>query len=186
MNLLKSTLRKTLRAKVAEKISFSQDEEAARLTQQLERFLQAESGSWGAFAALPDEPAINFEKLKTSVTWVYPRIEGEHIQFYQASLATMIPNQWGIREPNPQQHKPVAIQSLQGVCVPGLAFDSEGYRLGRGKGYYDRALQNYRGKKTGVAFSWQIVEEVPRESFDIRMDAIVTDKSIIRASGASK
>ena len=61
------------------------------------------------------------------------------------------------------------------VAVPGMAFDMNGNRLGRGKGYYDRLLpQLTNAYKAGICFPYQIVDEVPVESNDIKMDRIIT------------
>ena len=61
------------------------------------------------------------------------------------------------------------------IVVPGVAFDAKGNRLGRGKGYYDRLLPRIPSAyKAGICFPFQLVEEVPAESFDIRMDIIIT------------
>ena len=60
------------------------------------------------------------------------------------------------------------------VAVPGVAFDNAGNRLGRGKGYYDRLLPRLTAFKAGICFPFQLVEEVPAEPFDIRMDTIIT------------
>lgn len=61
------------------------------------------------------------------------------------------------------------------VVVPGVAFDRRGNRLGRGKGYYDRLLPRLpHARKVGLCFPFQLVDEVPAEPFDIRMDEIIT------------
>ncbi|MBS0198731.1 MAG: 5-formyltetrahydrofolate cyclo-ligase [Planctomycetes bacterium] len=62
------------------------------------------------------------------------------------------------------------------VIVPGIAFDAAGFRLGRGAGFYDRylSLPGLRAARIGVAFDCQIVETVPRERHDARLDAVVT------------
>ena len=61
------------------------------------------------------------------------------------------------------------------IVVPGVAFDRNGNRLGRGKGYYDRLLPRIPSAyKAGICFPFQIVEEVPAEMFDIRMDKVIT------------
>ena len=61
------------------------------------------------------------------------------------------------------------------IVVPGVAFDRNGNRLGRGKGYYDRLLPRIPSAyKAGICFPFQIVEEVPAETFDIRMDEVIT------------
>ncbi len=72
-------------------------------------------------------------------------------------------------------------EALTVVFVPGLAFTKNGVRLGRGGGYYDRLLAGVRGIKAGVAFDWQVLEQLPVEPHDIRMDLIVTDKTIYDA-----
>ncbi|WP_294627419.1 5-formyltetrahydrofolate cyclo-ligase [uncultured Bacteroides sp.] len=62
------------------------------------------------------------------------------------------------------------------IAVPGVAFDLKGNRLGRGKGYYDRLLPRIPSAfKAGICFPFQLVEEVPAEPHDIRMDTIITD-----------
>lgn len=65
-------------------------------------------------------------------------------------------------------------QSVDLTFVPGMAFDSEGWRLGRGKGFYDRLLPSISGQRCGVAFDHQWVESVPHEPLDQKMDWIIT------------
>ncbi|WP_300901329.1 5-formyltetrahydrofolate cyclo-ligase [uncultured Bacteroides sp.] len=62
------------------------------------------------------------------------------------------------------------------AVIPGVAFDATGNRLGRGKGYYDRLLPQLTAFKAGICFPFQLVDEVPAEPFDIRMDTIITLK----------
>lgn len=67
--------------------------------------------------------------------------------------------------------------------VPGIAFDRKGYRIGYGGGYYDRFLSKYPIKpKIGICFDLQIVDEIPREEFDIPVDIIFTEKEIIQCN----
>ena len=61
------------------------------------------------------------------------------------------------------------------IIVPGVAFDKNGNRLGRGRGYYDRFLCNHTNvKKIGICFDFQLVDEIPTEPTDIRMDEIIS------------
>lgn len=62
------------------------------------------------------------------------------------------------------------------AIIPGVAFDASGCRLGRGKGYYDRLLPKLIAHKIGICFPFQLVNEVPAEEFDIRMDEIIANK----------
>ncbi len=66
------------------------------------------------------------------------------------------------------------------VLVPGVCFDPDGGRLGRGKGYYDRFLEGLGAVKAGLCFEGQLFKSVPLERHDVRMDIIVTQSRIIR------
>ena len=67
------------------------------------------------------------------------------------------------------------------VCiVPGLGFDRQGYRLGYGKGYYDRFLSSFRGRKIGICYEACLSEVLPHGYFDVAVDWIVTEKRVIR------
>lgn len=59
------------------------------------------------------------------------------------------------------------------AIIPGVAFDKEGNRLGRGKGYYDRLLRLIKAPKIGVCFPFQFISQIPHEPFDIPMDRVV-------------
>lgn len=58
------------------------------------------------------------------------------------------------------------------IC-PGLAFTPDGRRIGFGGGWYDRFLAGARGHKVGVAYPWQIVDDLPQEPTDIRLDEVI-------------
>lgn len=79
---------------------------------------------------------------------------------------------YGIEEPTGALFTDYA--TIDFAVIPGVAFDAAGNRLGRGKGYYDRLLPHLTAFKAGICFSFQLVEEVPAEPFDIRMDAVIT------------
>lgn len=79
---------------------------------------------------------------------------------------------YGIAEPTGEIFTDYA--AIGFIAVPGVAFDRNGNRLGRGKGYYDRLLPRIPSAyKAGICFPFQMVEEVPAEPFDIRMDEII-------------
>ena len=80
---------------------------------------------------------------------------------------------FGIREPC-NHCVCVSPGKLDLILVPGVAFDLQGRRLGRGKGYYDQLLGVWRGAACGVAFDEQMVDEIPLESHDVRLDYILT------------
>jgi 5-formyltetrahydrofolate cyclo-ligase len=80
---------------------------------------------------------------------------------------------FGIREPCSHCAR-VSPGELDLILVPGVAFDLQGRRLGRGKGYYDQLLGVWRGTTCGAAFDEQIVDEIPLEPHDVRMNCILT------------
>jgi len=87
------------------------------------------------------------------------------------------PNAFGIPEPGEEAPR-IPPEEVELVLVPGLAFDREGFRLGFGRGYYDRFLFRTRAFRLGVAYSAQVVEELPREEGDLPMHALVTEEGV--------
>jgi 5-formyltetrahydrofolate cyclo-ligase len=85
----------------------------------------------------------------------------------------LVPGRFGIREPAANCPE-VALNRLDLALVPGVAFDTRGGRLGRGKGFYDRLLPAVNGLKCGVAFDEQIVDAVPVGPMDVRLNCILT------------
>ncbi|MBQ31113.1 MAG: 5-formyltetrahydrofolate cyclo-ligase [Deltaproteobacteria bacterium] len=86
---------------------------------------------------------------------------------------------FGVPEPIPEFREWVQPESLDLVLVPGVAFDQNGGRLGFGKGYYDRFLSKTSALRMGVAFSVQVIPDVPTESHDVPMNALLTENGII-------
>ena len=83
---------------------------------------------------------------------------------------------WGVREPISDE-----IVQPELVFAPGLAFDKSGRRLGTGGGWYDRVLADIP-LKVGVVFGGQIVDEVPIETHDIRMDWVASERTLMRVA----
>jgi 5-formyltetrahydrofolate cyclo-ligase len=95
-------------------------------------------------------------------------------------LEDLRPGKMGILAP--AEGKPFDGTPDVALC-PGLGFSLRGDRLGRGAAYYDRFLQRHPGTfAVGLAFEIQIVEEIPAEASDRRMDLIVTEARTIRHS----
>jgi 5-formyltetrahydrofolate cyclo-ligase len=89
------------------------------------------------------------------------------------SSHSLLRGQFGIVEPAPDSPS-FPLNQLDLVFVPGVAFDLNGRRLGRGKGFYDRLLRPICGIRCGVAFDQQIQLEVPAEPHDIHLNCILT------------
>jgi 5-formyltetrahydrofolate cyclo-ligase len=82
---------------------------------------------------------------------------------------------YGAAEPRSPDDVPP--ESIDVVVVPGLAFDRQGYRVGYGRGYYDRFLPRTRAdaRRVGIAFSMQTVEDVPHGDADQPVDSLMTE-----------
>jgi 5-formyltetrahydrofolate cyclo-ligase len=94
----------------------------------------------------------------------------------------LIPGQLGIMEP--AEHCPeLMLKGLDLVVVPGVAFDWNGGRLGRGKGYYDRLLATVRGMTCGLGYDEQLVAQIPVAPHDIRLNCILTPTRWIQLTG---
>jgi 5-formyltetrahydrofolate cyclo-ligase len=84
---------------------------------------------------------------------------------------------YGIREPI--SPTPVSMAAIDLIAVPGVAFDRNGNRLGRGGGYYDHLLKGFSGFVAAVTFDFQIRPHVPFEAHDEPVDALVTEMEIV-------
>lgn len=89
---------------------------------------------------------------------------------------------FGILEPKKELRRVLSPESIDIVVVPGIVFDLRKYRIGYGAGYYDRFLNTVRENcvKIGVAFDFQILNEIPAEEHDVRLDMIITEKRVIK------
>jgi 5-formyltetrahydrofolate cyclo-ligase len=86
------------------------------------------------------------------------------------------------RSDDPASEASLLAPETRDVCflVPGLGFDHRGVRLGRGSGWYDRALARHpRGVRVGLAYEFQLVPSLPEASWDIRMNAVVTESRVL-------
>jgi 5-formyltetrahydrofolate cyclo-ligase len=83
---------------------------------------------------------------------------------------------FGIYQPKKDRVKEVPLEDIDLVVVPGVAFDKKNVRLGRGHGYYDRFLSGLPGrtKTIGLAFAFQVLEDLPRDPHDIPVSKLIT------------
>lgn len=126
------------------------------------------------YSALPDEVQTQafLDKWHLKKTVILPTVVGDDIIPVEYGEDTgFAVGDFNILEP---QNKPY-LGGFDLIIVPGVAFDSKGNRLGRGRGYYDRFLcQHLEVKRIGICFDFQLVDEVPSEDFDIRMDEVIS------------
>jgi 5-formyltetrahydrofolate cyclo-ligase len=163
-------------------------EAAATLVVALPAFARA--GAVALYAAMPDEVStcpMQRAAREAGKRRLLPRIcEDRRLEFAECGRwEDLRPGRYRVLEP-PADAAVLALCDVDLVVVPGLAFDRRGGRLGRGGGYYDRALAEARGRSggggpfvVGLTSSNQLVEEVPREAFDQLVDVVVTERELI-------
>jgi len=91
---------------------------------------------------------------------------------------------YGVRQPEIDSAVIVEKDDIDLIFVPGVVFNTAGYRTGYGKGCYDKWLKNVPFEKSvGLAYDFQITDEIPVGKYDIPVGAIVTEKKVIRVRG---
>ncbi len=102
--------------------------------------------------------------------------------FYISGLEDLSPGSFGVLEPDPENCEKMADFS-NGLClVPALCYDWKGYRLGYGKGYYDRFLAGFGGHMIGICYSDCIRRTLPHGRFDRPVELLVTDRYLRRTA----
>lgn len=161
--------------------------EAERMSQSLCICKQiAESEEWAAasdvllYAAMSDEVSLSSlfdDALAKGKTIWLPVVDGDNllIRRYQKGM-TEKTGVFQIEEPTAEaaELSPMQYSQLSLAIIPGRAFTEAGDRLGRGKGYYDRFLSNYKGTTIGVGFSCQMYATLPTDPWDRRLDKIIS------------
>ncbi|MBO7431662.1 MAG: 5-formyltetrahydrofolate cyclo-ligase [Elusimicrobia bacterium] len=90
---------------------------------------------------------------------------------------------YGIRQPEFDENEVVSKEDIDLIFVPGIVFDVNGYRVGYGKGYYDRWLEGTDvSKRIGLAFEVQLTDKIPNGKYDLPVGRILTEKRIIDVS----
>lgn len=131
----------------------------------------------GAYMPLPDEVNITplFEHLEK--IFFIPAFDEASGSYRMARLtAELRKGRFGIPEPTAPAF--AAGDELDLIIVPGVAFDRTGRRIGRGGGFYDRLLPQYRALRAGICFDFQCLEALPAEEHDVRMDFVVTGSQL--------
>lgn len=106
-----------------------------------------------------------------------PCVDGDDLRLRQYTGAECLKagEQFGIGEPAGPEF--TDLEQVELIIVPGVAFDLKGNRMGRGRGFYDRLLKSTpKAYKVGVAFDFQIVDQVPVEAFDVAMDKVISER----------
>jgi 5-formyltetrahydrofolate cyclo-ligase len=115
---------------------------------------------------------------------VLPRVKGAELELLEISDLDrdVTPGAWGI--PEPHEPRPVRLEEIDLIIVPGAAFDCRGNRLGYGAGFYDKLLPAFPKMTVALAFDLQIVPHVPADLHDVPIKKIITERRVIEARHA--
>ena len=184
---LRTLLRQQRRALSAQAVRKNSQRIAARLCVQA-MFHQARQ----VLLYSPDENEVETEGVwqaacRRGTAVYYPRVtaDKQEIEFVRRHANDhLIPGVFGIPVPPGEDIlRRVAQTAL--ALLPGVGFDRAGHRLGRGRGYYDRALRGVLAGalRVGLAHDYQVVPRLPIDEHDERVDYIVTEKRLIECAG---
>ena len=172
----KAELRKLVKTRIKNMTEEEKKKESEDVMMKLENTQQFKSAKTILlFHSLPDEVCTHelIEKYASKKKILLPVIDGEkwHIREYKGDLKT---GEYNIQEPTGGNYYDYG--SIDLVVVPGVCFDKDKGRVGRGKGYYDRILKEIKAFKIGICFDCQLLSKVPADEWDVKMDQVMTAK----------
>ncbi|TKG94819.1 5-formyltetrahydrofolate cyclo-ligase [Puteibacter caeruleilacunae] len=132
---------------------------------------------WAMHDELPTQVFIEQWYRQKSI--ILPSIDGDDLilKTYNGKTCLVAGEKYGI--PEPFDTPTVNPEEIDLILVPGVAFDENCNRMGRGRGFYDRLLSAVSCPKVGICFDGQIEKQIPVESHDIPMDYVISDRRII-------
>lgn len=138
-----------------------------------------------SFKSEVDTISMIEESLQVNKKIIVPKVNREthQLRLYEIKdLKELSPGFMGIPEPDLPDNRIRDIKDVELVIIPGIAFDFYGNRLGYGAGYYDLLLSNMKKKIPFVALAYeeQLIDTIPSERHDVKVDIVVTDKRVLR------
>ena len=190
------TDKKTLRGVYKRKLSAMASSERRRKTKKINKMvlslpLWEQANFIAVYHAFKQEPCLSsfYSVWKNKIC--YPKIENQRLTFYNNKEDLWEKNKFHILEPVSKNKNKVDLRDISVFLIPGLAFDRQGGRLGRGYAYYDKTLSAIKQKFNfddflnqvlfiGVAFTEQVNPiALPLSSKDILMNCLVTDEFVL-------
>ena len=165
-------------------------ETTATCAQLVAMVLEDAPAAVASYLAMPDELDLaDFHRAcwNACVGVLVPRVAGPGLLTWHwlasaDDLTHVHVGSHGIREPDPAALPAVSLPIDIPIIVPGVAFTSDGLRLGQGGGFYDRILASISQPTIGVGFSCQLVGSLPVEDHDQRVGALVLGGMVVKRS----
>lgn len=138
------------------------------------------------YHSLPDEISTHsfIERWASRKRFFLPRVNGVDLDILPYDRTTLRMGAFHIEEP--QGDETADINDIELIIVPAVAYDANGNRVGRGKGYYDRLLARSKATRIGIAYDFQIIEDIESESHDAPVDFVITDRRVIKTGRRKK
>lgn len=152
----------------------------------LPEFINARTVSfYASFRSEVETLSMIKESLEMGKRVVVPKVdkEGHRLRLYEIkNMNELSPGYMGIPEPSLPDERLVNIDDIDLVIIPGVGFDYSGNRLGYGAGYYDILLSDMKGKALYIALAYeeQLIDSIPSEMHDVKVDMIITDRQVIK------
>ncbi len=129
------------------------------------------------YHSLPDElSTLEFlSKWSGRKKFFLPRVNGVNLEILPYDRSFLKLGAFQIEEP--QGNDLTSINEIELVVVPALAYDRNGNRVGRGKGYYDRLMPDCKAVKVGVGYDFQLVDDIEVAAHDVPVDIVITETS---------
>ena len=181
-------MKKSLRQEMLEKRKKLSEEEIITKSSEIKKKLYTlpefeDANKACIYVSLKDEVHthdIIKENLKGKCV-VVPKVNGEELLVCELrDFDELKEGSFCVLEPGEERR--VFPQDIDCVVVPGVVFDREGFRIGFGRGFYDRLLSEVSCPKIGLCFDFQLVDQLPFEEHDIPVDIIVTETKVIKMS----
>jgi 5-formyltetrahydrofolate cyclo-ligase len=190
--MTKATVRARIRGERQARAADARAASATAIAAQARALLPDGPVTVTCFLSMPAEPGTDplITRLHESGHRVLvPRIRGRELDWVELhDDSSLTPGPLGIREPQGTAQDPAQLSSTAVMFIPAIAVDQSGRRLGQGGGYYDRVLAGVPLHMDGgplrvaVLYDEEILDHVPAEPHDCRVDAVVTPSGVVRFS----
>lgn len=177
---LKNKFRDEIKNKMATYSADVASTKSEKIFDSLKKLLAPFSGLWAAFKPLKTEPQIDFTAFR-NISWAFPATQDSKLVF-KKNVTAWMRSSLGVQEP--QDGQTVALAKFEGFIIPCLGMNTQGFRLGRGAGFYDKTFdpklnQGLEKKyKIGVCFDDAVMQEIPHQTHDLLLDIGITENKV--------